>query len=87
MSSPYIPGNERNKLGSRADRVPDMVAVERYVAGDHSIMLTAVERATAIDILDQEGYSICGAARLLGFSSRTIMRRRRARRLASEVTK
>lgn len=78
--SRYTAGDVGNRKGSRADRIPDMVAVRRYVAGDRSIILTAAERAAAIDLLDEQGYSIHKAAETLGFCCRTIVRRRAARR-------
>lgn len=82
--SRYTPGNPLNRRGSRADRTVDEVAVQRYVAGDHTIVLTAAERAAAIDLLDARGYSIHRVAEALGFSCRTVVRRRRARRVARQ---
>lgn len=81
----YTAGNQRNKKGSRADREVDVIAVQRYVNGDHSIILTAAERRAAIDILDERGYSIHRAAETLGFCCRTIVRRRAQRRRESET--
>lgn len=75
-------GAYRNRLGRhlRHDPEPDWAAVERAVAGERPEVLTAAERAAAIDRLDACGLSAREVAVRLGMTVRTVQRRRAARR-------
>jgi DNA-binding NarL/FixJ family response regulator len=71
----------RNYRGPRSTVTePDLVAVDRALAGDHRIILAKVERDAAIDRLDSYGLTAREVAERLATAERTVTRRRRARR-------
>lgn len=55
----------------------DEIAIERAMAGDHCVRLTAAERIEAVHRLSARGRSIATIAELLSTSKRTVSRHRR----------
>lgn len=79
----YIPGRVSNRRGAYAGLDP--VAVDRAVGGDRDVPLSRPERRAAIDRLDASGLSAAEIARRLGVTTRTVTRRRAARRMRSAL--
>lgn len=77
-------GTRHGGRGRRRAVVPhtaaDPVVVTRAAAGDRTVVPCAAELDLAIDLLDTWGHSARSAAERLGVSTRTITRRRAARR-------
>lgn len=80
--SKYVTGTRGNNRGAQRTSVtePDEIAVERFTAGDHGLVLATVDRDAAIDYLDARGFSAAQIAARLGMCNKTIHRRRAARR-------
>lgn len=83
----YVRGLMANLRGPRQTVTdPDPIAVERLVSGvsgDRPLVLAKVERDAAIDLLDSRRWSSRDIAQRLGFTQRTVVRRRHHRRRLS----
>lgn len=65
------------RTGQRSrDPHPDLVAVDRALDGDRTVVLTVLELGMAIAVLRRRGWSAKATARLLGVSDRTVTRHR-----------
>ncbi len=84
------PGHVTSRVASRPACLTcrldiDHAAVARRMQGDHTVPLTAAERAVAIDRLDAGGAYAWQVAEWLGYSQRTVERRQKRRRAPGDI--